>query len=98
MSVFTADNEPCSLDSLDSIPSNLVSPLHSSSQYDTTIPYSLGTTTVTLDLPNTDDDDDDSTVTINIEDNSSLYDYNIASLNSASTVLYDYSLTIPKTV
>jgi hypothetical protein len=94
MSVFTTDDGPNSLDSLDSIPSNLVNPLHSSSQYDTTIPYSLGTT-VTLDLANT---DDDTTVTIDIKDNSSLYDYDIASVNSASTVLYDYSLTIPKTV
>jgi hypothetical protein len=94
MSLFT-DDGPYSLDSLDStIPYSLVNPLHSSN-YDSTIAYSLGTT-VTLDLANT--DDDDTTVTINIEDNSSQYDYDIASMNSSSTVLYDNSLTIPKTV
>jgi hypothetical protein len=41
----------------------------------------------------------DSTVTIEMSDNSSQYDYDIASLDSSATVKYgDDSLTIPKTV
>jgi hypothetical protein len=95
-------------------------PLDSSTEYNSTIPYSLSLnndndstipysldSTVTIELEDCHTSTplsahDDTTVTIEIGDNSSQYDYDIASLDSSATVKYgddyDTSLTIPKTV